>query len=600
MKRTEWTVVFVLLCACWAYGQNAHYSQFQNAPLYLNPALTGSGESPSRAGAIYRSQWSAIHSPYVTYGGFIDTRKKIFGLGLLINQNQAGQASLKSSSIGLNFAIHKKLADGNNRLSAGVNLGLLQERFNPSDFRFDTEYRPGFGYDPSLGNLETFEFTSMRLPDLGVGINWQFNLLEDGPLSGDFGLAFQRVNQPKASFYGDNVSYPMRTSLYGILNFQVASQIDLAPKLMYSRQLEAQQILVGVDLVYVLSELSTLRLGVGSRIGDAIIFYAGLDLDKISFAFSYDNSISELKPIAGQNSAMEISAIFHLGNKRQRAKPKPLGDRDGDGVLDRSDKCPDTPGIKSNKGCPIDKRAVEEPDGEDFDGDGVLDRNDLCPYVFGEVRFQGCNDRDGDGVWDHVDACPVIPGHPNNYGCPVDEDELDSDGDGILDKQDKCVYVKGLKEFFGCPDSDGDRIPDIYDHCPYLKGIPALEGCPKEDAPVERKKIQGEIVEFDTNKSKIKEHYYPLLNRLIVELKFNDEYNVVIEGHTDNEGDDAYNYLLSQKRAAVIQSYLMSKGISADRISTHYYGETKPRNSNGTASGKARNRRTEVIVFKRY
>ncbi len=577
-----------------AYGQDAQYSQFYHAPLHINPALTGNSEDNSRVGAIYRSQWSSIHSPYVDYGAFFDVKKRIFGFGLLLNQSHAGQASLKQSKIGVSFALHKKLADGNNHLSAGVQLGLIQQRFNPQDFIFETEYRPGFGYDPTLGNLETFESTSMRLPDMGVGLNWKFNVNNDGPLSGDFGLTFQRVNQPKASFFGDNVSYPMRTSLYGILNFQIASQINLAPKLLYSRQLEAQQILVGVDLIYDLSELSTLRLGVGSRINDALIFYAGIDLDKISFAFSYDNSISELKPISGQNNAMEISAIFHLGPKRKRSAPKPLFDSDGDGVLDRADKCPDTPGHKSNKGCPIDKKEVPE---NDFDGDGVYDDNDLCPYVFGELKFQGCNDRDGDGVWDHVDACPVIPGHPNNYGCPVDKDELDSDGDGILDKEDKCVYVKGLDEFFGCPDSDGDRIPDIYDHCPYLKGIPALEGCPKDDAPKETRKIKGEIIEFDTNKSKIKAHYFPRLDALIIDLKFNDSYKIIIEGHTDNEGDDAYNYLLSQKRAAAITTYLISKGISADRISTFYYGETKPRNSNGSTEGKARNRRTEVILM---
>jgi OOP family OmpA-OmpF porin len=99
-------------------------------------------------------------------------------------------------------------------------------------------------------------------------------------------------------------------------------------------------------------------------------------------------------------------------------------DRDGDGLADDVDECPDLPedkdGIQDTDGCPED----------DADGDGVLDPQDACPLVPGvwwnDTRKNGCPapDTDGDGIPDPVDACPVTPGvrsdDPKKDGCPAD------------------------------------------------------------------------------------------------------------------------------------------------------------------------------------
>jgi hypothetical protein len=92
-------------------------------------------------------------------------------------------------------------------------------------------------------------------------------------------------------------------------------------------------------------------------------------------------------------------------------------DRDGDGIADDNDKCPDVPedydGFQDEDGCP-------EPDN---DGDGTLDQDDACPNVAGAKSERGCpkspsSDRDSDGVLDSYDKCPDDPGSPNNGGCP--------------------------------------------------------------------------------------------------------------------------------------------------------------------------------------
>jgi outer membrane protein OmpA-like peptidoglycan-associated protein len=83
----------------------------------------------------------------------------------------------------------------------------------------------------------------------------------------------------------------------------------------------------------------------------------------------------------------------------------------------------------------------------DRDGDGVVDEKDACPDSAGPVALLGCPDRDGDGVPNYKDKCPDVKGSPNFQGCPAP----DTDGDGVNDDDDKCPLVKGLASNHGCP-----------------------------------------------------------------------------------------------------------------------------------------------------
>jgi protein phosphatase len=85
--------------------------------------------------------------------------------------------------------------------------------------------------------------------------------------------------------------------------------------------------------------------------------------------------------------------------------PTPIPDRDGDGVFDFRDECPEVYGTHPN-GCP------------DRDGDGSDDRYDKCPDQPGLPEMEGCPDSDGDGLHDEIDQCPNEPGPLENGGCP--------------------------------------------------------------------------------------------------------------------------------------------------------------------------------------
>lgn len=103
-------------------------------------------------------------------------------------------------------------------------------------------------------------------------------------------------------------------------------------------------------------------------------------------------------------------------------------------------------------------------------------------------------------------------------------------------------------------------------------------------------------VNFDFNKADIKPAFAPILDEAVAALKANPSVNVVIEGHTDSTGPEAYNKALSAKRADAVKSYLVSKGISAARLSTVALGESQPVADNKTADGRRMNRRVELKV----
>lgn len=104
-------------------------------------------------------------------------------------------------------------------------------------------------------------------------------------------------------------------------------------------------------------------------------------------------------------------------------------------------------------------------------------------------------------------------------------------------------------------------------------------------------------VKFDFNKSVIKPGYQKDINGLSEVMKDYPDLNVVIEGHTDSVGSDAYNKKLSQERANAVKKYMVEEnGIAATRIKTVGYGEEKPITSNTTAEGRAKNRRVEAAV----
>src|SRR6056297_2464653 len=167
-------------------------------------------------------------------------------------------------------------------------------------------------------------------------------------------------------------------------------------------------------------------------------------------------------------------------------------DSDGDGIYDKDDECPETPGLPEFNGCP------------DSDGDGIEDRMDNCPQEAGLAEFDGCPDTDGDGVPDPEDDCPNEAGPAENDGCPYE----DMDNDGVLDKDDDCPELAGTAANNGCPEPDVEVISELNEY--------------------------SQTVLFDLNKATIRDNSEEALES-IAEI-MNEYPNTIfhIEGHTDS------------------------------------------------------------------
>jgi outer membrane protein OmpA-like peptidoglycan-associated protein len=257
-------------------------------------------------------------------------------------------------------------------------------------------------------------------------------------------------------------------------------------------------------------------------------------------------------------------------------KAPKIVDRDGDGILDPEDKCPDHPedrdGFQDEDGCP-------DPDNDE---DGVLDGQDQCPLV--------PEDRDG---FEDEDGCP----------------EPDNDRDGVPDTSDQCPLdpedQDGFEDEDGCPDVDNDKdgIPDVKDLCPNepetWNGIADNDGCPDEESV----RVVGDKIELDqkihfwTNSDRIRAMSYPVLDKLARFLINHPEYiQVDIEGHADERGDEAFNVDLSKRRAASILEFLASRGVGRDRLKSEGYGASKPLVEGKTEHAWFMNRRVEFVV----
>lgn len=105
----------------------------------------------------------------------------------------------------------------------------------------------------------------------------------------------------------------------------------------------------------------------------------------------------------------------------------------------------------------------------------------------------------------------------------------------------------------------------------------------------------GDVL-FETGKAQLKGNAFDSLNKLSNFLKSYPDRSLVIEGHTDSVGSEESNMLLSQRRAEAVRSYLLQQGTAANRISALGKGEDYPVASNDSTSGRALNRRVEVII----
>ncbi len=174
----------------------------------------------------------------------------------------------------------------------------------------------------------------------------------------------------------------------------------------------------------------------------------------------------------------------------------------------------------------------------------------------------------------------------------------DSDGDGVIDANDRCpgTPAGARVDANGCPvDSDGDGVYDYQDACPNTAAGVKVDAKGCEVVEAAEKVVIDMRLNFDTNAYAIKPEMVSEIAKVAEFLGQFSNVDAEIQGHTDSVGSASYNQGLSERRAKSVADYLVSNfGIAASRLSAVGYGEARPIADNGTAEGRALNRRAEA------
>lgn len=251
---------------------------------------------------------------------------------------------------------------------------------------------------------------------------------------------------------------------------------------------------------------------------------------------------------------------------------------------------------------------------KDTDGDGIADRDDAAPLD--REDFDGFQDEDGapdldndgDGVPDLTDGAPLVAedldGFEDGDGVP----DPDNDGDGILDGQDAAPNAAedfdGFEDGDGAPDpdNDGDGILDGQDRCPNeaetFNGYEDEDGCPDVKPEIAVEKGQAIVLEgvtFDSGRATLTADSAEKLGQVLRTLTENPAIEIEIRGYTDSMGSEATNRRLSLERAETVRAWLLERGVDGGRVVAKGLGPDSPVADNGSAAGRALNRRIEFF-----
>lgn len=329
MKR-HLSYLLLLFTFC-ASAQDIHFSQIQEAPLWLNPANAGFFNGYFRAVANYRNQWASMGNAYQTMAVSIDgsvlkaARKKAYGgLGLFVFNDRAGVAKIGTTQVQMHFnAIIK--ASKKSKIAGGLYFGVNQNSATYASLTYGNQYT-GKEIDKSLPTGEIVNYTSFVNSDVGAGVNYEYSsanvdMTRDDIFSLKAGAAVHHINQPLQRFSsGSTYKLPMRFvgNVQARIDFK-DTKLSLLPSVIYIRQGSASQVNVGTHLRFrfkngtKLTGTKTetgLNVGLYYRVNDAIIPQVNLDMGKYAIGLSYDINMSRYNQVSKGAGGFEIYLKF--------------------------------------------------------------------------------------------------------------------------------------------------------------------------------------------------------------------------------------------------------------------------------------------------
>ena len=321
MKR-----LILIVCLCFGYGlstqaQDIHWSQFELAPLNLNPVNTGLFSGDYRIVGNYRSQWFDVPVAYrtisLTFDGHLlpnQIEGDKWSAGFTFNHDQAGDAALSTLNLMGSMSYLKKITKSF-YIGAGFQLGFNNRRFQLDKLTFNDQFN-GDVYDPNITSYDQIKFSgnnNISYFDLNEGLLFRYQMKDRFWVN--MGTALFHLTQPNVSFLkNDPVQLPMRFNLSIDASVPVSDRIDLLPLFLMQFQQQYQEILFGLSAKYHLNlnpgrEMSA-SLGIMNRWADALILRLGFTYQNWQFGLSYDINVSDFQIATAGNGGYELAVIY--------------------------------------------------------------------------------------------------------------------------------------------------------------------------------------------------------------------------------------------------------------------------------------------------
>jgi type IX secretion system PorP/SprF family membrane protein len=283
-----------------SYSQDLHLSQFDAAPLYFNPALSGNFDGIHRFIGNWRSQWNVYNSALFSYDAMLPDKFSVaggkFGLGGIITKDQAGVNTYGYTNLHLLPSFHVPIIPNNILfLSAGIDLTMTQNGIDKSSVV------TGSMFDPTTGNSTSGYNglnTSVWYFDMAAGIN-AYSMVQ-GKYPINLGITLCHLLKPGKSLLGANsLGNPRRFNINANTVIPIDSNISLLPSLIWIKQNPSDEVNVGSFVKYAFKKSPYAGyLGTWWRVHDALIVGAAIDFPGfqpnhvVNVGISYDITLS--------------------------------------------------------------------------------------------------------------------------------------------------------------------------------------------------------------------------------------------------------------------------------------------------------------------
>lgn len=333
MKKTF--AAILLFCASGpGWSQDPHFSQFQQAPLFHNPAFAGS-ERQTRLLLNYRDQWRSVGVPFSTAMASVDgilVRAKntsgVLAAGINIIHDKAMSHVQANASVAYHVPI-----SANSSLGAGLQFGYAQRTLNTENLKWGSQF-DGSGYNASLPGGLPLVNERKGFADLGAGLVWQHRRGEKYMTGNDqrqltAGFAVFHPHRPDQSFFQTQDKLAIRTVLYADGLFGLSNtDLALCPAFLFASQGPITEWTAGIRLRKVFERQSNhtgflkgkaASIGTSFRLRDAIIPSVSIELGPLDIGLSYDINISSLSPASRSRGGMEASVRYMLSRATKTA-----------------------------------------------------------------------------------------------------------------------------------------------------------------------------------------------------------------------------------------------------------------------------------------